>query len=293
MTEAGKGVLAMVAACTVWGLSPLFYIMLADIPPAEVLAHRTLWSVVVFAGLLTWQGRLHEVPLALNTARKLVLVVAATAMISTNWFLFIFAVGAGRTVEASLGYYIYPLVAVLIGALVLREPLGRAQVLAVALAATAVLVLSLGLGAPPWISLTLATTFGVYGLLKRWVASGPVVSVTTEVLVVAPFGLAYLILWGSGAFGGDARTTVLLILSGPLTAIPLILFSYAVKRTAMATVGLLQYINPTLQFGVAVLILNEVATIWHAIAFPLIWLALATYSTSAIRAARLPRPPPS
>ncbi len=281
----------MIAASMVWGLSPLYYALLATVPPAEVLSHRTTWSVCVFVVLLLWQGRLREVPRAIDTGRKLLLVVAASAMISTNWFLFIFAVGAGRTVEASLGYYIFPLVAVLIGAAVLREPLARSQMVAVGLATIAVLILTVGLGAAPWISLTLATTFGLYGLLKRWVAAGPVVSVTTEVLVLAPLAVAYLIWFGSDVFRTDPVLALLLVLSGPMTAIPLVLFSYGVKRTTMATTGLLQYMNPTLQFAVAVLILNESPTVWHAIAFPLIWLALAIYSSHTLRASRIPRPP--
>ena len=139
MGDSTKGVLAMAAACTIWGLSPLFYALLSHIPPMEVLAHRTLWSLVIFAGILALQGRLAELPAALSTRRRFLLVALSTAMISVNWFLFIYAVGVGRTVEASLGYYIYPLVAVAIGAVVLREGLGALQAVAVALAAGAVL----------------------------------------------------------------------------------------------------------------------------------------------------------
>jgi Predicted permeases len=157
----------------------------------------------------------------------------------------------------------------------------------VALAAGAVLILTLGLGAPPWISLTLATTFGVYGLLKRWVAAGPVVSVTSEVLLFLPLALGYLI-WVASDRGlslspGDLA---LFIASGPMTAVPLILFSYAAKRVRMATVGLIQYLNPSLQFAVAVLILNEVITTWHMIAFPVIWLALSLYSAATLKGPR-------
>jgi chloramphenicol-sensitive protein RarD len=173
-------------------------------------------------------------------------------MISVNWFLFIYAVGVGRTVEASLGYYIFPLVAVAIGALVLRERLDRWQRVAVALAALAVLVLTVGLGAPPWISLTLATTFGVYGLLKRWVEAGPVVSVTSEVLLFLPIALFYLG-WVATDRGLalSAPDLALFVASGPLTAVPLMLFSYAAKRVRMATMGLIQYLNPSLQFACA------------------------------------------
>ncbi len=287
MGDSAKGVLAMAAACTIWGLSPLFYALLSHIPPMEVLAHRTLWSLVIFAGILALQGRLAELPAALSTRRLFLLVALSTAMISVNWFLFIYAVGVGRTVEASLGYYIYPLVAVAIGAVVLREGLGALQAVAVALAAGAVLVLTVGLGAPPWISLTLATTFGVYGLLKRWVMAGPVVSVTSEVLLFLPLALGYLIWVASkGGLNLSPGDMALFVASGPMTAVPLILFSYAAKRVRMATVGLIQYLNPSLQFAVAVLILNEAITIWHMIAFPVIWLALTFYSVATLRGPR-------
>lgn len=287
MTDPVKGAIAMALACTIWGLSPLFYAMLSHVPPLEILAQRTLWSLVIFAGVLAVQRRLSALPAALSTPRQFLLVAMSAAMISVNWFLFIYAVGVGRTVEASLGYYIYPLVAVAIGAVVLREGLGRMQGVAVALAGVAVLVLTVGLGTPPWISLTLATTFGVYGLLKRWVAAGPVVSVTSEVLLFLPLAAGYL-LWVAHDRGlaVSPRDMALFVASGPMTAVPLMLFSYAAKRVRMATVGLIQYLNPSLQFAVAVLILNEVVTAWHMIAFPLIWVALTLYSAATLRGPR-------
>jgi len=158
---------------------------------------------------------------------------------------------------------------------------------AVSLAAGAVLILTVGLGAPPWISLTLATTFGVYGLLKRWVTAGPVVSVTSEVLLFLPLALGYLIwLAAEGGLNLSPGDMALFVASGPMTAVPLILFSYAAKRVRMATVGLIQYLNPSLQFAVAVLILNEVITVWHMIAFPVIWAALTLYSVATLSGSR-------
>jgi chloramphenicol-sensitive protein RarD len=287
MGEAAKGIWAMVAACTIWGLSPMFYALLSHIPPLEVLAHRSLWSLLAFALVLAAQRRLGEVPRAMSDWRAFGLVLLAAAAISLNWFLFIHAVASGRTVEASLGYYIFPFVAVAIGAIVLREPLGLWQGIAVSLAALAVAILTWGLGVAPWISLALAVSFGIYGLLKRWVMAGPVVSVTAEVLVFLPFALGYLAWIGAaGHFGDRLGESLLLIASGPLTATPLILFSYAAKRARMTTIGLLQYLNPTLQFGVAVLVLMEPISQWHLIAFPLIWLALALYSAATLRATR-------
>ncbi|MDG4648772.1 EamA family transporter RarD [Roseibacterium sp. SDUM158017] len=292
MSDASKGVLAMALACAVWGLSPLFYALLDHVPPLEILAHRTIWSLVTFAAVLTFQRRLAELPRALSTPRLFALTAAAAAMISVNWFLFIYAVGVGRTVEASLGYYIFPLVAVAIGAIVLRESLSAGQKVAVAMAAAAVAVLTVGLGAAPWISLVLATTFGIYGLLKRWVVAGPVVSVAAEVLLFLPLAAGFLAwVWATRGMEHSAGDMALFVLSGPLTAVPLMLFSYAARRAAMATIGLIQYVNPTLQFLVAVLVLNEAVTAWHMIAFPLIWAALAVYSVATLRPLARPAPP--
>ncbi len=290
MTESGKGVLAMVGACSIWGLSALFYRLLADVPPLEVLAHRTVWSLVVFGIVLALQTRLAETRIALSGSRKFALVFAAAAMISCNWFFFIFSVQVGRVVESSLGYYIFPLVAVALGGIVLRERLSKPQLAAVGLAALAVVILTAGLGVAPWISLILAVTFGIYGLLKRWVDAGPVVSVTAEVLVLTPIAVAYLIWLGAdaGVFGHDLWLSILLVLAGPMTAVPLIMFSYAAKRASLSTLGLVQYLNPSLQFFVAVVLFGEAITLWHAIAFPIIWVALALYSWATLRRA----PPP-
>ena len=191
-----------------------------------------------------------------------------------------------------MGYYIFPLVAVLLGAVVLKERLSRVQWAAVVLAALAVTVLTLGLGVPPWIALILSVSFGLYGLVKKQLSVGPVVSVTAEVLLLSPIALG--ILWqvhtgGTGAFAASPRDAALLAFSGVLTASPLILFSYATKRVALATVGLVQYLNPTLQFLVATLVFEEVFTRWHAIAFAMIWTALVIYSLSALRQDRAAR----
>lgn len=290
MTDAGKGVIAMVLACTIWGLSPLFYAQLKHIPPLEVLSYRCLWSLVFFAAVLLVQGRFGRVFDALSSWRGYAVILAAALMISGNWFGFIFAISYGHAVEASLGYYIFPLVAVLLGRAVLGEALGRSQWLAVGLAALAVGTLAIGLGVTPWISLWLAGTFGGYGLLKKRLDLGPVVSVTAEVLVLAPLAVAWIVFKGTGAGGGNpAGTHLLLMLSGPLTASPLIFFAYAARRLRLSSVGLLQYINPTLQFLCATIVFAEPFTRWHGIAFPLIWLALAIYSVASLRQDRASR----
>ncbi len=296
MGESGKGVLAMIAACVIWGLSPLYYKLLADVPPLEVLSHRTLWSLAFFGLVLLVRRRLGEVFVLLRRARGLALVTLAAVMISANWFFYIWAIQIGRTVEASLGYYMFPLVAVMLGVVAFAERLSRWRKLAVAMAALAVVLLSWGLGAAPWISLILAGTFGLYGLLKKQSGAGPVVSVSAEVLVLAPLAVVWL--WGVHAAGWtgmagregegavflrDAAGSLLLVFSGPMTAGPLILFSYASRRITMATLGLVQYLNPTLQFLCAVVIFGEPFTGWHGLAFALIWAALAIYSADAFR----------
>lgn len=292
MTETHKGVLAMIGAAVIWGVSPIYYKLLVHVPPVEVLAHRTFWSLVFFAGLLALHGRLSELGGALNGWRRIGLIALAALMVSVNWFLFIYATQIDRNTETSLGYYIYPLVAVLLGRFLFAERLGAAQWIAVALAALAVAVLTAGLGVVPWISLTLALTFGLYGVIKKMLPIGPMVSVTCEVLVIAPLSLGALV-WiqarGQGAFGQSWQDTFLLLASGPITALPLILFSMAARRIPMATVGLLQYINPTLQFLCAVVLFGELFTPAHRIAFPLIWAALAIYSVASQRQDRASR----
>ncbi len=289
-----KGVLAMVAASSIWGLSPIYYKALAKVPPLEVLSHRTLWSFVIFALVLAGQGRLGLLFSSLLRRRTLLTVAAAGLLISLNWFVFILSIQIGRAVEASLGYYVFPLVAVALGFLAFHERLDAARQIAVALAGVAVLVLTFGLGTPPWISLILASSFGLYGLLKKGLDLPPVVSVTGEVLLLLPLALIWL--WGityggwsgvtdrpGGYFGTDPYLTVLLVFSGVLTAGPLMLFAYAARRLRLSTVGLIQYLNPTLQFTVAVVLFQERITVWHASAFALIWVALTIYSWAGWR----------
>ncbi len=286
MTDTTKGFAAMIVACCIWGLSSIFYKLLSHVPAAEVLAHRTLWSLAFFVMVLTLQGRLRTILAAMAGPHAFALLGFAAMMIATNWYLFIWAVQSGQATEAALGYYIFPLVSVLLGRLVFAERLNRVQLFAVGLVAVAVSLLTYGLGTAPWLAVAIAASFGLYGLAKKRLAVGPVVSVTAEVMLLSP--LAVLVLWqtgdnGAGAFGASFRDTALLVLAGPITATPLILFSYAARRLSMATAGLLSYINPTLQFFCAVVLFREPFTGWHVQAFMLIWGALALYSISTFR----------
>lgn len=292
MSDPVKGVAAMVLACTVWGLSALYYKLLVHVPPLEVLAHRTIWSCLFFAVVLAVQGRLGALRGALGGGRNLALLAFAALMISANWLCFISSVQVGRAMEASLGYYMFPLATVLFGAIFFRERLGHAQWVAVGLAALAVTALTLGLGAAPWIALVISVTFGLYGVVKKLLEVGPVVSVTAEVLCLAPAALAILAYvhgTGGGHFTDSAADALLLAGSGPLTAMPLILFSYATRRVRLGTVGLVQYLNPTLQFLVATFIFRELFSPWHAVALALIWTALALYTGAALRQERAAR----
>ncbi len=296
--QALLGVLAMVAACAIWGLSAIYYKLLSHVPAAEVLAHRTIWSAVFFAAILQARGRLRTLG-ALHRPRLALLVLGAALVIGLNWLLFISAVQTGHVVQTSLGYYIFPLVSVALGAMLFGERPTRAQGAAIALAALAVSVLILGLGVWPWISLALAISFGFYGAAKKVIPLGAMASVTAEVLILAPLALAWLWLAvpGIGAFHG--ATALLLLGTGPLTGLPLILFSMASRRLSMASVGLIGYLNPSLQFFCATVLFGEVFTPWHAIAFALTWTALAIFSAEALarrrrlRRAIAPAVPPS
>ena len=294
MTDAAKGVCAIAAAATIWGLSGLYYKALDHVPPLEVLSHRTLWSLVFFGTVLLLQHRAGEIRAACLSGRAWRVIPFAAVCISANWFAFIFAVQSGHALDASLGYYAFPLVAVALGYLVLGERYSRLRLCAIGCAGLAVAVLFAGLGTAPWIALLIAGSFGFYGLLKNRLALGPVLSVFLETLVLAPLALAWL--WGAaelgwsdiggragGQFGADWRTGALLVLSGPLTGGPLILFSYAARRISYAALGLVQYLNPSLQFAVALAAFGEALTIWHAVAFPLIWTGLALFSVESWR----------
>ena len=302
MSDTTKGLLALVLACVIWGIAPILYKELAHIDAVEVLSHRIVWSLVFFGILLAVQKRLGALFDALRDRKLLLQLSLGAIFITSNWFLFIWAIQVERAVEASLGYYIFPLVAVVLGRFVFSERLTRLSLLALVLAGLAVLVLTYGLGKLPWISLVLASTFGLYGVVKKMIGIGSMLSVTAEVVLLAPLALIWLLgvhylgwqglaAHPGGFFGQDTRDTLLLMLSGPLTAGPLILFSFAAQRVALATVGLVQLLSPTLQFAVAVLLFREPFTPYHAIAFALIWVALALYSGQALareRAARRP-----
>ncbi|MAC73332.1 MAG: protein RarD [Marinovum sp.] len=290
MTEVQKGVLAMVVACLIWGLSPLYYKLLVSVPPIELLSHRTIWSMVLFSLILLMQGRLQGSFKVLQDKKIAAILLIAALMIAFNWFVFIYSIQVNRATESSLGYFIFPLVSVVFGVVLFRENLSPTQISAVMLAAAAVIILTFGLGQVPWIALSVSVSFGIYGVIKKSLSIPAIVTVTLEVLLLSPIALMILYIHhasdSGGQFGQSLSVSLLLVLSGLMTATPLILFSYATRRVELATVGILQYINPSLQFLCATVLFLEPLSIWHAFAFPLIWIALALYSWASFQTAK-------
>jgi chloramphenicol-sensitive protein RarD len=278
-TSPGRGVACAVAAFFIWGLFPLYWKQLAGVPPLEVVAHRTTWGFVAVAAWVTLRGRWPEAWAVARAPHTLRALAASATLIAVNWLLYIWAVVSGHIVEASLGYYLNPLVNVLLGVLVLGERLSRRQGLAVALAALGVAVLTLGYGRFPWISLSLALSFGFYGLIRKTVAADAVSGLLWETGLLAPFAATFLGLrasQGTGALGhAGATTSLLLVLGGAVTAVPLVLFALGARSLPLSTLGLIQYLSPSLQFAIAVVVYREPFTAAHAAAFACIWTALA------------------
>ena len=286
MNRTAQGILAILAACVIWGLSPLYYNLLTMVPPLELLAQRTLWSFLFFALVLGLQGRFSALIHALGNRLHVITLFAAACAIAVNWYFFIYSVQINRVSEASLGYFIFPLVAVVFGLIVFKEKLSALQWVAVALAVFAVLILTYGLGVAPWLALVLSLSFGTYSVLKKRLDLSPVISVTLEVMLLLPLTVPYLLIqnWPIQDSTDSWQIWFLLMGSGPLTATPLILFSYATRRISMSTVGIMQYINPSIQFLVALLIFAEPMTDWHFGAFSIIWVAVVIYSWSGFSA---------
>ena len=284
----------MIAAGTIWGLSPLYYKVLEHVPPGEVLAHRAIFSFVTFFAVLMLQRRARQMVRALfSSPGKFGMTLLTATLIGSNWLLFIFAIQTGRATEASLGYFLYPLIAVFLGFVVFKERLSPPQWTAVGMTAAAVLYLAVFLGEFPWMATFMATTFAIYGLIKKRAREGAVSSVAAESLVLTPLALVWLagvhmLSWPDftgrtcGWFGNEILTTVMLASAGFITAGPLILMSYGLKRIRYAEGGFLLYTNPTLQFLVAVLIFVEPFTGADLVAFVLIWTALLVFSFDSL-----------
>ncbi|MEU6881938.1 EamA family transporter RarD [Streptomyces sp. NPDC046712] len=291
--EGRAGLLYGIGAYGMWGLVPLFWPLLKPAGAVEILAHRMVWSLVVVGVALLALRRWGWIRELVRSPRKLGLITFAATVITINWGVYIWAVNAGQVVEASLGYFINPLVTIALGVLLLKERLRPAQWVAVGVAATAVLVLSIGYGRPPWISLILAFSFGVYGLVKKKVNIGGLESLAAETAVQFLPALAYL-LWlgsqGSATFGAEgAGHAALLAATGIVTAAPLVCFGAAAIRVPLSTLGLLQYLAPLFQFSLGVLYFHEAMPPERWAGFSLVWLALTILTWDALRTARRSR----
>jgi len=291
-TTRDVGLLYGVAAYGLWGMFPAFFALLAPAGAPEILAHRIVWTVLLMAVVLVAVGRLGD--LRAITGRTWVLLACASVLISTNWLIYIFAVNEGHVVDAALGYFITPLVSVVLGVVLFGERLNRVQIVAVLLAAAAVILLSSGVGGLPWIGVGLALSFGLYGAVKKVVPTDPRVSVAVETAVAAPFALVYLMVL---AFNGDSDFTnhgpahvALMLLCGPVTALPLLCFAAAAQRLPLVTLGLLQYLTPSMQMIWGVLVDHEPMPPARWLGFALIWVALAIFSTDTISRAYRNRP---
>jgi len=287
------GVIFAVLAFGMWGLFPLYWKPLVAVPPLEVVAHRTVWGLISVALWVTLTRRWGEVREAIGRPRTLLVLAASAVLIGANWLIYIWAVISNHVVEASLGYFINPLISVLLGVVVLGERLSRRRGVAVALATAAVVVLTVGYGQFPWVALALAGSFALYGLARKMVAADAVIGLLVETALLAPFAAAILIgaaIDGCGALGSSGvGVNALLILSGAVTAIPLVFFTLGARRLPLSTVGLIQYLAPTGQFLLGVLLYRETFTLAHAATFSCIWAALALLAWD-LRGRRAPDP---
>ena len=288
--ESRAGLLFAGGAFLFWGLAPLYWKLLSDVASMELLAHRLIWSLPILWCLVFVRGSWSDLQQALRQPKTLLTLLVTTVLIASNWFVFIWAVAAGRVLEASLGYFITPLFSVLLGYFILKERPRRMQWVSITLATVGVLVLILRLGKLPWVALALTFSFGLYGLLRKTVDASPVAGLTFEVSVVAPLAACWLAFKGlhqeiSFLTLGLGRD-LLLLAAGPVTVVPLIWFTHGARRLQLATLGLLQYLAPSCHFLLAVFLFGEEFSRSHLLAFGLIWSALILYTGESLNHAR-------
>lgn len=272
-----------------WGLVPLYWKALGHVPSPEILSHRVTWSTLLLLGLVAWRRQAASLRTSLFSARSVAVALAAAVLIGTNWGIYIYAVTNGHVLESSLGYFINPLVNVGLGVLFLGERLSRVRMVSLLLAGTGVGVLVFSAGVFPWIALSLSLTFGFYGLVRKVSALPPLLGSALESALLTPFALLYFA-WlahsGTGHLTSTSATPMLLVVGGAVTALPLLWFSEAAKRLPLATLGFFQFLSPTLQFLLAVVVFKETFTPAHAVSFALIWGALGLNVAHSLRRAR-------
>ncbi|HUR57026.1 MAG TPA: EamA family transporter RarD [Opitutaceae bacterium] len=287
---ARAGALAAALCYFLWGLVPLYWRQLAGINPVELIAHRHVWSLAFLATLLAWQGGCGAVGPVFRNRRALALSFLSALLLTGNWLIYVWGVNTGHVIECSLGYFLVPLVNVAAGRFVLHEHLRRVQWLAIGFAVLGVGVMIVQLGRPPWIALMLAATWGCYSLMRKQSTLGALAGLTVETLLLAPVAVAVLV-WqhhtGAGALGRvDLRTHVLVLSSGVVTAVPLVLFAYGARRVRLSTLGLLQYIAPSVQLVLGIWVYHEPFARDRVISFAFIWAALVIYTADNVLAQR-------
>lgn len=292
-SRSGAGVLWAGAAFLFWGLAPLYWRLLEGVPALELLAHRIVWAVPLLAMLVAASGSWNQVSSALGSPRTRGVLVLTTALIAANWFTFLYSIVVGKVLQASLGYYLTPLVNVLLGMLFLRERLRTWQLAALLVAGSGVGILVARLGELPWISLVLAISWGFYALLRKRVDAGPMTGLAIETTLLFPFALALLVRFeivGHAAFGHAGLVpTALLVLAGAVTVLPLLWFTRGARAVTLTTLGFLQFLAPTCQFLLAVFAFGEPFGPSQLAAFGLIWAGLALYSVEGYRHHRATR----
>lgn len=280
------GPLAAAFAYVVWGIFPIYFRSIAEVPAIEIVLHRSWWSMVLVFALLAATRRLAWLSGLPGGLRTVALTGLSALLLSGNWLLYVWAVNSDRVLDASLGYFVNPLVSVLLGTLVLHERLRAVQWAALAIAAGGVLWLTAAAGTFPWVALLLAVSFGLYGLLRKTSPLGSVEGLALETLLLAPLAggaIGWLVWRGSSHFAaGDLGLDVLLVAAGPVTAVPLVLFAYGARRVRLATLGLLQYVTPSIQFVLGIFVYHEPFSPVRGIGFALIWTALAVYSVEGL-----------
>ena len=281
-----SGLVAGIAAFVTWGIVPGYWKLFRFVAAGEILAHRFVWTCIFMVLLISWQKRWSEVMANLRSRRTALLCAASGVAIAINWFVFIWAVNAGRVLETSLGYFMTPLVNVLFGALLLRERLSRAQLVSVLLATSAIFYLTVGLGKLPWVALTLCFSFGVYGLLRKTSGAASIPGLFLETTVIVPIALGWLlhIAGSSGQHFGNTSLplSLLLVSTGIVTGVPLLWFAHAARHLRLTTLGFLQYLAPSCSFVLGVFVFHEPFRRAQMVTFALIWVALVIFTADAV-----------
>lgn len=287
--ETRKGVVAALSAYLLWGFLPILFRLLEEAGALLIVAERTLWSLVLLAIIIAATGGFAEVWRVLTDWRRMRVIALSAVLLVANWLLYVWAVETGQVLEASFGYFINPLVNVAIGMVLLGERQNRLQTLAIGIAVVAILIQAVGLGKVPFIALGLAFSFGFYGFIRKTAQAGPATGLFAETVVVAPLAMGYiaydLAVHGAGVHA-DPGLMLLLVATGPATAVPLLLFAYGVRRLRLTTIGMFQYLAPSIQFLVAITLFNEALNPMRLLSFGLIWLSLMVFSYDSFRQRR-------